>query len=149
MARHLSAEIDSSFERRLTVENALVASAKSAIGEQLGESDKASLLEIIRLFDSLLQGEEELRSPSLTAVSIDMAHVARRVGGIFNTRFKLSQFMDVVTSLKLTASDILANARVSRERRQAFEEFLNVLSESEGKEIERLQSQPLGSYSVA
>ena len=149
MGRQLSVDIDSGFERKMVVENALVASAKSAIREQLSELDRASLKEMIKLFDSILQGEQQLRSPSLSAVSIDVTRDTNRIGNIYKTRLKFSQFITFVTELKQTTSDILNNRRVTKENRREFEEFLDLLSESEGKKIERLQSLPLGSFSVA
>ncbi|MBI2851430.1 MAG: hypothetical protein HYX80_10425 [Chloroflexi bacterium] len=149
MGRHLSAEIDNSFERKLVVENALVAAAKSELGEKLSARDRANLEEIVKLFEAILQGEQQLRSPSLSAVSIDMAQVANRVGSIYNTRFKFSQFIAFVAELKQIAEAMLENRRVIERKRRNFDEFLNLLSESEGKEIERLQSLPLGSFSVA
>jgi cellulose biosynthesis protein BcsQ len=149
MGRQLSAEIDSGFERKMIVENALVAAAKSVIEEPLSERDRASLEEMINLFDSILQGEQQLRSPSLSAISIDVTRVANRIGNIYKTRFKFSKFITFVTDLKKTTSDILENRKITKENRREFEEFLDLLSESEGKEIERLQSLPLGSFSVA
>jgi len=149
MGRHISAEIDNSFERKLVVENALVAAAKSSIGEELDDRDRSSLDEIVELFNAILQEEHLLRSPSLSAVSIDASKVTNKIGRIYNTRFKFSQFIIFIGELKKTASDMLDNRKVSKEKRQEFEEFLNLLSESDGKEIERLQSQPIGSFSVA
>jgi hypothetical protein len=149
MGRHVSVEIDNSFGRKLVVENALVAAAKSAMNEELDAQDQASLTQIIDLFDAILKEEQQLRSPSLSGASIDLAKVTNRIGGIYNTRLKFSQFIEFVRELKKTALEMLENRKVILEKRQEFEEFLCLLSESDGKEIERLQSQPIGSFSVA
>ncbi len=149
MGRQLSVDIDSGFERKIIAENASVAAAKSAIGEQLSERDRVSLGEMIKLFDSIIQGEQQIRSPSLSATSIDMTRIANRIGNIYKTRFKFSQFITFITELENTTSNILEDRRITKEHRRELDKFLDLLSEFEGKEIERQQALPFGSFSVA